>query len=99
MSLIVANLAVVVTHVYRLIRNGEDIDHASYDNSAMLTARLSLGGLRKLANRAGFKPHASSLHFTKSLDPQTNGDQESRGGETTMGNDTPAPSKTFHPLK
>jgi len=37
LSLIVANLAVVVT------------------------TRLGLGGLRRLANRAGFKPHVSSL--------------------------------------
>jgi hypothetical protein len=98
-SLIVANLAVVVTHVYRLIRNGEDIDHASYDTSGINTTRLGFGGLKRLANRASFKTHASSIRFTKSLDPQTRLDQDTRsGGETTTDTDTPAPSKTYHPL-
>jgi len=98
-SLIVANLAVVVTHIYRLIRNGEDIDHASYDTSGINTTRLGLGGLRRLANRAGFKPHVSSMHFTKSLNPQTRPDQEiGFSAETTTDTETPAPSKTYHPL-
>jgi len=103
-SLVVANLAVVVTHVYRLVRNGEDIDHDSYETSAINTTiqhptRFGIGGLKWLANRAGVKTHISSLRFAKSLNPQTHPNQEMRSGaETTTDSDTPAPSKIYHPL-
>lgn len=65
MSLIVANLAVIVTHVYRLIRNGEDIDHSSYD--------VSTGEPRRIkAPLKGFlKTHISSMHFARGADGST----------------------------
>ena len=99
MSLIVANLAVVVTHVYRLVRNGEDIDHASYETSAVNTTRFGIGSLKRLANRAGLKSRVSSMRFAKSLNPQSHADQEIRSGaETTADTDTQPPSKAYHPL-
>lgn len=98
-SLIVANLAVVVTHLYRLIRNGEDIDQASYDTSGMATTRLGFGGLRRLANRARFGTRVSSMRFTKPANTQADPEQDTRsGGETTMDTDTQALSKIYHPL-
>jgi hypothetical protein len=97
--LIVANLAVVVTHVYRLVRNGEDVDNASYETSAVNTPRFGLSGLKRLTRHAGVKTHVSSMRFAKSLNPQTHPDHEIQSGaETTTVTDTPAPSKTYHPL-
>jgi hypothetical protein len=89
---------VVVTHIYRLIRHGEDVDHASYDTSAIHTTRLGIGGLKRfvLGNRARFKSHASSMHFSKSHHPQTRPDPETP--ETTTDADTQPASKTYHPL-
>jgi len=97
-SLIVANLAVVVTHIYRLIRNGEDIDHASYDNSAINAGRMGIGGLRRFLGRAGFKTQVSSMRFATVI-PQTHRNPDTKsGGETTTGTETQQASKTYHPL-
>jgi hypothetical protein len=97
-SLIVANLAVVVTHIYRLLRNGEDIDRESYDNSAINATRVGLGGIKKLFNRAVFKPQVSSMHFA-SIHPQTRHDQHTQnGGETTMDTEASHASKPYHSL-
>jgi hypothetical protein len=97
-SLIVANLAVVVTHIYRLLRNGEDVDHASYDASAINTTRLGIGGLKNLfsAKRARYKSHASSMHFSRGPNPQTRVDPQTT--DTTMDTETQPTSKTYHPL-
>jgi len=97
-SLIVANLAVVVTHIYRLIRNGEDVDHASYDVSAINTTRLGIGGLKNFlfANRARFKTHVSSMHFSRGPNPRTRVDPETT--DTTTDIETQPTSKTYHPL-
>ncbi|KAF7966913.1 hypothetical protein HWV62_18766 [Athelia sp. TMB] len=80
-SLIVANLAVIVTHVYRLLRNGEDIDHSPYDVTTNGTRRIN-GPLKGFANaRKGAKTFVSSMHFAA-------------GVETTMGEDTILESTT-----
>ena len=56
-SLIVSNLAVIVTFTYRLVRNNEDTDHASDDTVAL--KRLGTGDHKRLTNGAGFKFHAT----------------------------------------
>jgi hypothetical protein len=58
-SLIVSNLAVVVTFTYRLVSNRENTDHASDDTMA-LSPTNRLGGHKRLTNDVGFKlPHTS----------------------------------------
>jgi hypothetical protein len=59
-SLIVSNLAVVVTCVYRFTRNSEDTDPASDDTLALnATKPLSVGGHERLSNRTDFKLNAT----------------------------------------
>ncbi|KZP25344.1 hypothetical protein FIBSPDRAFT_783324 [Athelia psychrophila] len=76
-SLIVANLAVIVTHVYRLLRNGEDIDHSAYDVTTNGTRRIN-GPLKGFVKAA-----ASSMHFASGI-----GGNTTRGTEAVLDSTT-----------
>ena len=59
MSLIVSNLAVVVTCIYRFTGNSEDTDAASDDTLALnATKPLSVGGHERHSNGTDFKLNA-----------------------------------------
>jgi hypothetical protein len=62
-SLIVANLAVVLTYIYRLMRNGEDLDPVSVDTATLSTKLTDLNGHKGITDRASFELQAKITHF------------------------------------
>jgi len=90
-SLIIANLAVVVTYIHRLFSKGEDIDHSLYSGSG---AQIRSGALKGIVKHASMKPNVSPMHFP--LSPQSRSDQ--RKNSTLTDVEKSVPSEPFDPL-
>jgi hypothetical protein len=68
-SLIVCNLAVIVTFIYRFIRNGEDTEHSSDATTVLRTRHSGGGGHKIIANDSGLELNATQTSFWILYDP------------------------------
>lgn len=86
-SLIVANLAVVVTHIRRFLSNGGDIDHSRYDETTPSTGLAALSGI---ARHTGLGPKIGCAHFPLTSPQLCSGQGTNSSGNTEINKFAPS---------